>query len=118
MKIPSTYGRKGISVSSENLVTVEPLYPESDLIRLIQPRVKGLSLAVWAATRREWIESLLITHGALLFRGFTSIDITEFERFTSVVAGELLEYRERSSPRSRIRGGIYTSTDYPSELSI
>src|SRR5207253_3479312 len=34
------------------------------------------------------------------------------------VSGELLEYRERSSPRSQVSGNIYTSTDYPSDQSI
>jgi len=29
--------------------------------------------------------------------------------------GELLEYRDRSSPRHEIAGKIYTSTDYPAE---
>ena len=32
--------------------------------------------------------------------------------------GGTLEYTEKSSPRSRVSGKIYTSTDYPPEMPI
>jgi alpha-ketoglutarate-dependent taurine dioxygenase len=43
---------------------------------------------------------------------------TEFEQFSRVVCGELLEYHERSSPRRQVHGNVYTSTDYPAGESI
>jgi len=42
----------------------------------------------------------------------------EFEKFIPAVSEELLEYRERSSPRTAVHGNVYTSTDYPAEHPI
>jgi len=56
-------------------------------------------------------------HGGILCRHF-QVDVTVFEQFIQTVAGELLEYRDRSSPRSTVQGNLYTSTDYPADQSI
>jgi alpha-ketoglutarate-dependent taurine dioxygenase len=53
-----------------------------------------------------------------LFRGFHLQSASEFERFVETVSGEVIEYNERSSPRSQITRRIYTSTDYPSDKRI
>ncbi len=40
------------------------------------------------------------------------------ERFIQLSSTGLLEYHERSSPRSRVSGNIYTSTEYPADQEI
>ncbi len=40
------------------------------------------------------------------------------QAFVRAVCGDLLEYRERSSPRSEVADRVYTSTDYPAEQPI
>jgi alpha-ketoglutarate-dependent taurine dioxygenase len=78
----------------------------------------GVGLALWAAENREQIERELLRHGALLFRGFTIDGVEGFEQFARAVSPDLLNYRERSSPRSEVTTGVYTSTDYPANQSI
>ena len=57
-------------------------------------------------------------HGGLLFRGFNVRTPVEFDRFITVTAGAPVNYMERSSPRTRVEGNIYTSTDYPANQAI
>jgi alpha-ketoglutarate-dependent taurine dioxygenase len=59
---------------------------------------------------------MLARDGALLFRGFDRSE--EFENFARTVSPRLIEYGERSSPRTRISNGIYTSTDHPADQPI
>jgi len=104
-------------LSRDRLIPTESLL-EGDLPLLIKPATRGLDLCAWAAENREWIETTLQRHGGLLFRGFGMYGAEELEAFVQAVAGESLEYRERSSPRSAVAGNIYTSTDYPPSYPI
>jgi alpha-ketoglutarate-dependent taurine dioxygenase len=110
--------RKPVSVSQESMVRTGPLPSGGTLPLVVEPAVRGLDAAAWAAGSREFIERNLLTHGGLLFRGFDVATAAEFERFIEAVSGETLEYRERSSPRSKVSGNIYTSTDHPANQSI
>jgi alpha-ketoglutarate-dependent taurine dioxygenase len=61
---------------------------------------------------------LLLRHGGLLFRNFPIHSASEFQQFVTAVSGEPLAYKEQTSPRSRVHGNIYTSTEYPPEHAI
>jgi alpha-ketoglutarate-dependent taurine dioxygenase len=67
---------------------------------------------------RDRIRALLLRHGAVLLRGFDVDGIDGFDGVVRAVAGAPLTYSERSSPRSTIKGQVYTSTDYPPEEEI
>ncbi len=110
--------RRAVSVSQAGLVKAEPLYTDKPLPRVIQPAVDGVRLATWASHHRESIETHLLRHGAILFRGFPIQGITDFEQCIETISGGALEYRYRASPRTRVSGNIYTSTDYPADQSI
>jgi alpha-ketoglutarate-dependent taurine dioxygenase len=110
--------RKTVSVAQTSLVKTDQLAPDQSLPLLIQPALKGVHPAIWAASHRDFIETSLGSHGGLLFRNFKVTTPVEFEQFVKAICGELLEYRERSSPRSAVSGKIYTSTDYPADQSI
>lgn len=111
--------RKGVSVAPEALVSARPLFGHSPLPLLIEPNLKGIDLGGWASLNRSWIDSCLLKHGGILFRDFELNGAAEFEQFIKSVSEELLEYRERSSPRSQIGDtNVYTSTDYPPRYSI
>ena len=116
MKSFAAFTRKSVSITPQSLVTTAPLSEKLGVV--IRPTLPGLSLAAWAGTQRHWIDELLVQSGALLLRDFHACDVSEFERFTAAVSSDLLEYRERSSPRQRVSGNIYTSTDYPPEFGI
>ncbi|HET6977266.1 MAG TPA: TauD/TfdA family dioxygenase [Pyrinomonadaceae bacterium] len=111
-----TAQRKSVSLSAESLVRVTS--PDKNLPLLIEPEIDKLNLAVWAGYNRELVENNLLRHGAILFRGFELETVERFEEFVKAISPELLEYRERSSPRSEISKGVYTSTDHPADQSI
>ena len=102
----------------QDLVKIEPLHPGNPLPLLAQPAVADLDLISWASRNQEFIEGHLLKSGAILFRNFALGGPADFEKFITNVSGGLLEYRERSSPRSQISGNIYTSTDHPADQSI
>ena len=101
-----------------SLVRTEYLQPGQSLPLVIQPQVRGINPITWAATHKEYIEANLLNHGGLLFRNFGMKTAKEFDQFSRVICGELLEYHERSSPRRQVSGNVYTSTDYPATESI
>jgi alpha-ketoglutarate-dependent taurine dioxygenase len=110
--------RRAVSVASGDLVKEAPLFAGRDLPLLVEPALPGCDLASWAAANREGIEAKLHRHGGILFRGFQIDSPQELERFIAAFAGQSLEYRERSSPRTAVAGNIYTSTDYPPSHAI
>jgi alpha-ketoglutarate-dependent taurine dioxygenase len=85
---------------------------------VIEPTVEGVNLLALVATNLELIQSSLLKHGAVLFRNFNSKTMDEFEQLIRDVSGELIEYSDQTSPRHKVSGNIYTSTDYPDSQRI
>lgn len=115
---PGTVRRRPVSLSREELVRAEPLFEGSELPLLVRPAARGVELNAWASVSCDFVGAALQRHGALLFRGFGLVTADGFEEFITTTSGAALEYRERSSPRTRVGGNIYTSTDYPAGQSI
>ena len=67
-----------------------------------RPEVEGLSLFEWLAANRASIIEKLQTTGALLFRDFSLLTIGGFEDSLKLIAGELVDYSYRSTPRTRV----------------
>jgi alpha-ketoglutarate-dependent taurine dioxygenase len=105
-------------VGPEGLVRAARLQPDRRLPLVIEAAVGGLDAAAWAAANRGMIEARLLEHGGLLFRGFDVGTPEQFAEFMRAVSPELLEYGERSSPRTRVAEHVYTSTDYPAAHPI
>jgi alpha-ketoglutarate-dependent taurine dioxygenase len=77
-----------------------------------------VSFSAWAASRRGMIEQTLQRHGAVLFRGY-GVDTPE--KLAAVAAATSTgnaSFAEESSPRTRVAGDVFTSTDYPSQYPI
>lgn len=111
--------RRAVQVSSQDLVTMRPLLSERALPMAILPAMPGVDLCAWAAENRDFIEQQLFRHGALLFRGFGPFSPEQFERFALATStGGLIDYQYASTPRHRIKGGIYSSTEYPPDQAI
>lgn len=113
-----TAGRRGATVSTEKLVEIRPLSADHRLPLLATPPTAGVSLIDWMKNHRELVDEKLRESGGILFRGFDIDSPETFEELIGVASGTTLEYRERSSPRSRVSGNIYTSTDYPPDQPI
>lgn len=109
---------RAIKLSSGSLIKTRPLRAGETFPLTIQPNVEHLNLAAWAEHDRSHLEALLLTHGALLFRGFNINSVEQFEQFARALCGELLEYLERAAPRSEVGHSIYTSTEYPADQHI
>ncbi|MGY3621910.1 amino acid adenylation domain-containing protein [Bradyrhizobium sp. USDA 10063] len=106
------------ALTAGNLVRTEPNWLGTALPTRISAQVPGLSLADWVGTRRDEVEHHLRQCGGVLFRGFQVEGIGDFQRFARAIASELIQYGERSSPRTELAEGIYTSTDHPSDQPI
>src|ERR1044071_2170893 len=112
------FRRKVVTLSQENLVRTGYLNPGSSFPLVIEPAVENVDAIFWTSNNRGMIEDELAKHGAILFRGFDLDGVGKFEGFARAVSPGLLDYRERSSPRSEISQGVYTSTDHPPDQSI
>lgn len=112
--------RKAIRLEQDALVRFTPLLPGQTFPLLCEPATAGVSLLAWAERQRELLESKLLEHGAILFRGFAVGSANEFDQCISALSGGALEYRFRASPRTQVNPGlnIYTSTDYPQDQRI
>jgi alpha-ketoglutarate-dependent taurine dioxygenase len=111
--------RKVMRVSSENLVQMETLPGLGSLPLVIRPAISQMKLVEWVKNNVDLIESQLLVHGAILFREFGIHEVAMFEAFAAATSiGGLLDYKYGSTPRSRISGGIYTSTEYPADQII
>lgn len=110
--------RQAIHLSPTELVSVEPWHPDASLPLVIQPTVEGVNLVSWAAKHQAWIEARLLQHGGLLLRGFKPDLLTQFEPLLQAIAGELMAYTYRSTPRTQVQGNLYTSTEYPATQAI
>lgn len=100
-------------------VSIEPpVAPESMPVTL-RPQRFGVDLVGWAAEHVDHIEALLHLHGAVRLRGFKVNGSAHLERLIGAMyRRELIEYTNRSTPRSQVRGRIYTSTEYPADAEI
>jgi alpha-ketoglutarate-dependent taurine dioxygenase len=85
---------------------------------VVRPAQARLVLADWAGENRGWLEHALHQAGAILFRDFGMDDVDEFQRFMLSASGELIPYTYRSSPRTQVKGNVYTSTEYPADQHI
>lgn len=110
--------RKSIRVASEDLVEAQPLRPDSPLPLMMSPRVSGVELLGWMKNNLEMVTEKLAQHGGILLRGFEINGAAEFEKFSDGISSGLLEYKERSSPRTNVHGNVYTSTDHPASQPI
>ncbi|WP_193102751.1 TauD/TfdA family dioxygenase [Burkholderia sp. Z1] len=81
-------------------------------------RVNGHDLVLAVNDNRVELESRLLEHGALLFRGFDVSSVAEFEAFSNAVSAHQSDYVYRSTPRTSIGNGIFTATEYPPSETI
>ncbi|WP_274563305.1 TauD/TfdA family dioxygenase [Streptomyces spiramyceticus] len=74
----------------------------------------GTPIHAYLTENRDKLRTVLAEQGAILLRGFEVGGVDGFDRVVRVLSGSApLTYAERSSPRSTIKGQVYTSTDYP-----
>jgi alpha-ketoglutarate-dependent taurine dioxygenase len=110
--------RRAVPLSADALIHAEPLFTHQALPLVITPAVQGVDLRTWAADHLTFIEAKLREHGGILFRDFGPRTAAALQELVAAIASDPLAYTERSSPRTRISGNVYTSTDYPADQPI
>ena len=75
-------------------------------------------LAGWAAQSSLQVRELLNIHGAILFRGFCFGSAHSFRGCASSFCPSLHNYAGGNSPRTRVEGNIFTTTEYPAGARI
>ncbi|MDK2594353.1 MULTISPECIES: TauD/TfdA family dioxygenase [Pseudoalteromonas] len=100
-------------MSINDLVEVEgqPLVLNVDL--------QGEKTLDWAQRNRAELESLVATNGAVLIKGLKVVSTGQFSKLLQTIfQGPLLEYQYRSTPRTGLKGNIYTATEYHASETI
>ncbi len=111
--------RKPVRLTEDSLVRMAPLADGVAIPMVVRPALPQVSLLDWAKANRAQIDAQLLQHGAVLFRGFGVNSLEMFQSFAEAAADRgLAEYKYGSTPRRRIQGGIYTSTEYPADQAI
>jgi len=96
-------------ISSKNQLSKVPLYiankSHQNLLDLIN-------------NEKDIIDDIILNYGGLIFRGFNIHSLSEFSLVASSYCPDLLEYENRSTPRTNLGGKIYTATEYPADRYI
>ncbi|GCD42356.1 TauD/TfdA family dioxygenase [Streptomyces paromomycinus] len=103
-------GRSLFSVSEE--------WNGATLPALVRADVPGLDLAAWITTNKSTVDELAHRAAAVLFRGFDVPGAAAFQTAMNALSPHVLDYGERSSPRSEVTAGVYTSTEHPADQHI
>jgi hypothetical protein len=108
---------KAVTLPQENPIKTSYLQSGQTLPLVVEPDVEDLDRADWARSNRDWIETNLLQHGAILLRGFQGNSVTDFEQFAQGICPELFgEYGDL--PRISVSGKVYGSTPYPPDKAI
>jgi alpha-ketoglutarate-dependent taurine dioxygenase len=114
MKSLKDFKRKAVDLSQ---ATINTSTLGSKLPLVVTPAVENFDLADWAKNNRDFINTKLLDHGAILFRGFNLESPADFERVAGSICSELYaEYGDL--PREGVAGKIYKSTPYPADKMI
>jgi amino acid adenylation domain-containing protein/non-ribosomal peptide synthase protein (TIGR01720 family) len=109
--------RKAVNLSEVSPVRFGRLGEGALAPALVEPNLRHVDLAAWGAESRDTVESLLLKHGAVLFRGFGVRSVTDFEEFAQRLGTGLFgEYGDL--PREGQGGKVYGSTPYPNDQAI
>jgi amino acid adenylation domain-containing protein len=108
---------KAVTLSQKQLIKTSFLQPEQSLPLVIEPDSDEIDLADWASSHREFIETNLLKHRAILFRGFNLNSAADFENVANAIHPNLFgEYGDL--PREGVSGKVYGSTPYPPDKAI
>jgi alpha-ketoglutarate-dependent taurine dioxygenase len=106
------------------MIATKLLKAEGLLPLVIEPEGGALensalsALHSWLRDSRNLFESWLHRHGGLLFRGFSIDTGADFEALARVIEPELSDYIGGDSPRMKVSGKVYTSTEFPENYRI
>jgi amino acid adenylation domain-containing protein len=110
--------QKPKSIAGRPLVRTGHPVPGRSLPLLVEPEVRDVDLAAWAAAHRELVDGWLLQDGAVLFRGFGVETVEQFRAVAAAISPDLLSYDDPTTPRTDLGEKVYTSTEYPPDQTI
>lgn len=84
---------------------------------IIQPNKNNINLIKCVKENQKFLESNLLQHGAILFRGFGIDSVSKFEEVVSTICPNLFA-NYGDLPREDGSEIVYSSTPYPNDLPI
>jgi len=93
------------------------LHPGERLPLVLSPPADDSDLPALAALHKDFLESKLAEHGAILFRGFPTGSVAAFDTFTRSVCSELF-VENGEHPRENVKGTVYTPVYFPPERKL
>jgi alpha-ketoglutarate-dependent taurine dioxygenase len=109
--------RKTVDVSAASLITTRKLPCGAGDLLVAEPQVSNVNLAGWAMSNRQATEEVLLREGAVLWRGFNTRSVENFETVARAMTDELFgEYGDL--PRASVSGNVYGATPYPADQAI
>jgi len=107
------------ALSRRQVITTAELKEIGGLPLLLEVEMGGFNVLNWAEEYQEDIRRMLEENGAVLIRGLRVPGTAQFGKILSTLFGsELLKYVYRSTPRTELRGNVYTATEYPASEVI
>ena len=86
---------------------------------LLNVSTNGKRLLDWAENNAEAIDDLVQLSGAVVIRGLKILSSKQFgQLLAKLFQAELLNYSYRSTPRTELRGNVYTATEYHPSQTI
>jgi alpha-ketoglutarate-dependent taurine dioxygenase len=106
----------------ENII-IESVRQDRQTLHVVKPeaskRLGVPDLVHYLQENKESVNTLLLESGAILFRNFDVADKDQFLQVKAVFAGAAhFDYVDGNSPRIKLSGDVYTSTEYPKEYRI
>ena len=114
-----TKRRNVVANTQDKWVKVSPVDNTNTIPVVVEPAIENINFREWCSNNREMIDELLKKYYSILFRGFSVTTPETFAEIVDIISGgNLLEYRDRSTPREDRGNRIYTSTVYPAAEKI
>lgn len=110
--------RKAVGLSSPGLVTTGHLNEGDSAPLLISPNADDVDLEKWISARRQFVETSLLRHGVILFRGFDVKSVAGFEKCARAMSPELFAGYGDLPPDRGGGDATYESTPYPAAQTI
>lgn len=100
-------------------VVIKHFFTNTSTLPLVyQSQVPGIKANVWFSNNKAEVEADLLEYGAVLLRGFSAISQQDFEAFVDVSIPNTANYIEGATPRTKLSGSVYTSTEFPQDEEI
>lgn len=100
-------------------ITMDNLERVAGVSLLLRIDAPGKKVVEWIKENRQDINRIIEDNGAILIRGLKILSSRQFGDILQVLFGrELMPYRFRSTPRTELRGNVYTATEYHASETI